>query len=91
MMLLFSKLCADVAFIVARILERPDIQGKRFNACIKLIKRLCIMFVWALMGHISNKIFKMEYEAHAYGIELEFENVLKKVKLKKNNSFFIFK
>ena len=49
------------------------------------------MFVWALMGHISNKIFKMEYEAHAYGIELEFENVLKKVKLKKKNSFFIFK
>ena len=36
------------------------------------------MFVWALMGHILNKNFKMEYEAHAYGIELEFENVFKK-------------
>ena len=78
MILLCSKLCADVAFTVARILERSDIQGKRFNARIKLIKRLCIMLVWALMGHILNKILKMEYEAHAYGIELQFENVFKK-------------
>ena len=41
-----------------RILERPDIQGKWFNASIKLIKRLCMMLVLALMGHILN--FKNE-------------------------------
>ena len=45
------------------------------------------MLVWALMGHILNKIFKMEYEAHAYGIELQFENVFKKWNLKKKVHF----
>ena len=45
---LCSNLCANVAFIVTKILQRPDIQGKWFNACIKLIKRLCMMSVVAL-------------------------------------------
>ena len=36
------------------------------------------MLVLALMGHILNKIFKMKYETHAYGIEFEIENVFKK-------------
>ena len=36
----YLKLCADVAFIVTRISERPDIQSKWFNSLIKLIKRL---------------------------------------------------
>ena len=27
------------------------------------------MLVLAIMGHILNKIFKMKYETHAYGIE----------------------
>ena len=37
-MRLYSILCADVAFIVTRISERPDVQDKWFNARIKLIK-----------------------------------------------------
>ena len=31
-MRLYSNSCANVAFIVKRISERPDIQGKWFNA-----------------------------------------------------------
>ena len=69
-----SNINPDVAFIVTRISERPHIQGKWLNACIKLIKRLFMMMVWAIMGHILNKIFKMKNETHAYGIE----NVFKK-------------
>ena len=76
-MCLCSNLCADVAFIVTRISERLDIQGKWFNASIKLIKRLFLILVFALMGHILNKNFKMKYEAHAYEIEFEIENILK--------------
>ena len=38
------------------------------------------MLVLALMGHILNKIFKMKYETHAYGIE-------KLKKKKKKNPF----
>ena len=56
-MLLCSNLWTDVSFIlfiVSRILERPDIQDKWFNASIKLIKRLCMMLDLALMGHILN-------------------------------------
>ena len=33
-MRLCSNLCVNVAFIVNRISERPDVQGKWFNACI---------------------------------------------------------
>ena len=74
-----SKVCADVSFIVTRISEWPDIRGKWFNALIiKLIKRLCVMLVLALMSHILKKIFKMKYETHAEGIEFEIENVFKK-------------
>ena len=68
---LCSNLCANVAFIVTKILQRPDIQGKWFNACIKLIKRLCMMSVVALLGHILNKIF-------AQGIGFETEKVFQK-------------
>ena len=39
------------------------------------------MLVLALMDHILNKIFKMKYETHAYGIE----NVCKKWNEKKEN------
>ena len=53
---LCSILCADVAFIVTRMSERPDIQGKWFNVCIKLIKRLYDDGFWhSVMGHILNK------------------------------------
>ena len=69
------KLMCDAAFIITRILRRPDVQGKWFNANIKLIKRMRMMLV---LGHILNKIFKMKYETHAYGIEFEIENVFKK-------------
>ena len=37
-----------------------------------------MMLVLALMGHILNQIFKMKYETHVYGIELEIENAFKK-------------
>ena len=69
-----SNIYADVAFIVTRILERPDIQGKWLNACVKLIKIPFMMTVLAIIGHVLNKIFKMKNETHAYGIE----NVFKK-------------
>ena len=32
-----------------------------------------MMLVLALMGHILNKIFKMKYETHTYGIENFFK------------------
>ena len=69
--------CTSVGFIVTKISETPDIQGKWFNARIKLIMRLCIMMVLALMGHVLNEIFKMKFETHGYGIEFEIGNVLK--------------
>ena len=31
------------------------------------------MLVLVLMGHILNKIFEMEYETHAHGIENAFK------------------
>ena len=40
------------------------------------------MMILALMGHILNKIFKMKYDSHAYGIE----NVFKKWNEKKRHS-----
>ena len=69
-----------ILFVATKISERSDIQSKWFitNASIKLIKRLCMMLVLALMGHILNQIFKMKYETHVYGIELEIENAFKK-------------
>ena len=69
-----SNLCADVVFIIIAISQRPDIQSKSFNACIKLIQGLSMMMVWALMGHIINIIFKMKYELHVYEIENVFKN-----------------
>ena len=39
--------------------------------------------------HILNKIFKMKYETHAYGIEFVIENVFKKWNEKKQK--FILK
>ena len=34
--------------------------------------------VLALMGHILNKTFKMKYQTHAYRIDFEMKNVLKR-------------
>ena len=65
-MRLCSNLCDNVALTVTRISERPNIQDKWFNANIKLIKKLYMMLVLALMGYILKKIFQMTYEAHAY-------------------------
>lgn len=73
-----SQLRPDVAFTVIRISERPYIQSKWFNARIKCIKRLCMTLVLALMGHILNKTFKMKYQTHAYRIDFEMKNVLKR-------------
>ena len=77
--------CTSVGFIVTKISERPDIQGKWFNARIKLIRRLCMMMVLALMGHILHDIFKMKFETHAYGIAFEMKN---KKKTKKKEVHF---
>ena len=83
-MLLCSNLCGDIPFIATRILKRPDIHDKWFNANIKLIKRLCMMLVLTLMALISNYIFKVKYETHACGIEFETENNFKNLNEKKN-------
>ena len=40
--------------------------------------------------HILNKIFKMKYETHAYGIEFEIVNVFNNFKMRSNlNSVLI--
>ena len=72
-MRIYSNIYADVTFIVTRISEGSDIQGKWLNAFIKLFKRQFMMMVLALMGHTLNKIFKMKSETHAYGIENDFK------------------
>ena len=76
-MRLCTNLRTDISFIVTKISDRPDIRGKWFNTSIKLIKRMCMILVLALMGHILNQMFKMKCETHAYGIEFEIENVFK--------------
>ena len=75
-MRLCSKFCADIAFKVARISERPN-KGKWFIAIIKLLKRLCMMLVLVVIGQESNRIYKVNYVTYAYWIEFWILNVFK--------------
>ena len=89
-----SNLCANVAFMVTRISEDliSRVNGLMHVQNLSEKKRLCMMLVLLLMGHILNKIFKMKYETiedktHAYGTEFEIENVFTKWNKENRNSF----
>ena len=72
------NLCTDFSFIISRIPERLDVLGKWFNASIKLIKKLCMILVLAMMGHILNWIFKWNMKRMRIKLSLKSKTLLKK-------------
>ena len=48
------------------------------NNSLKLIKRMCLILFLPLIGRTLNKIFRMKYKTHAFGIEFEIEKKIEK-------------